>query len=297
MLSIQLMIVGAQKAATSSWLRYIAQHPGVATHRKQDMNYFTDDQEYAAGYEQAYRRYFEEVPPDSLLVGKAAGLMYVPEAVERLCRHNQEMLLLVSLRNPIDRAYSAYWYAKRRGIEPMPTFEAALKAEPERLKDGFHKNRLLIYMKKGEYADYIDSLYEYFPRHHVQLVLVDDLKQDPVCAIKHVYTALPGLDNGFSPVISGRHNASAQPRSKVMARLLWSPSSSAGLKSVIRRMLPAQARDSLRARLVRMNERSFRPPPMSPETRWQLAEHFRPFNDRLAGLLQRDLSHWHTFTP
>ena len=40
------------------------------------------------------------------------------------------------LRNPVDRAYSAYWYAIQMGREDKKTFEEAISVEEERLKKG-----------------------------------------------------------------------------------------------------------------------------------------------------------------
>lgn len=289
---IQLMIVGAQKAATSSWLRYLAQHPDIETHQQREMGFFTNEEEFAAGFENAWARYFGHARPESMLMAKAAGLMYVPEAVSRLRAHNPQMLLIVSLRNPVNRAYSAYWYARRHGIETLASFEEALAAEPERLADGFHKHRLVIYVRKGEYIRYIRDLYRHFPPERVIIALVEDLHNDPGCTVQHIYQALPGLDNSFFPDVRRRHNESTQPRSQLLARLLWSPTSSAGAKRVVRRLLPARSRDRLQSQLARLNEREFQPPPMSSQTRVALIEHFRPFNQELAELLQRDLSHW-----
>lgn len=286
------MIAGAQKAATSSWLQYLAQHPDIETHRQREMSYFANEEEFAAGYEHAQLRYFGETRPDSTLIAKSAGLMYVPEAVSRLYAHNPQMLLVVSLRNPVSRAYSAYWYARRHGIETLASFEEALAAEPQRLAEGFQKHRLVIYVRKGEYIRYIRDLYQRFSPEQVFLVLVEDLRENPGCTVQRIYQALPGLDSSFQPDISERHNESARPRSQLLARLLWSPSSSSGAKRVIRRLLPAGSRDRLQSRLAQLNEQDFQPPPMSPQTRAALSEHFRPYNQELAELLQRDLSHW-----
>lgn len=286
------MIVGAQKAATSSWLQYLAQHPDLETHRQREMSYFTNEEEFTAGYENAWGRYFGDARPDSTLIAKSAGLMYVPEAVSRLHAHNPQMLLVVSLRNPVNRAYSAYWYARRHGIETLSTFEEALTAEPQRLAEGFHKHRLVIYVRKGEYIRYIRELYRKFAPERVILVLVEDLHDDPGCAVQRIYQAIPGLESSFYPDVRRRHNESAQPRSRLLARLLWSPNSSVGTKRVIRRLLPAGSRDRLQSRLAQLNEREFQPPPMSPQTRAKLIEHYQPYNQELAELLQRDLSHW-----
>lgn len=55
---IDLMIIGAQKAATSSLHHYLAQHPNICTHSQREMTYFIDDNEYQQDYRDIYKRYF-----------------------------------------------------------------------------------------------------------------------------------------------------------------------------------------------------------------------------------------------
>ena len=44
-----------------------------------------------------------------------------------------DIKVVITLRDPVSRAYSHYWHTKRHGFEPHNTFEAAVAAEPERL--------------------------------------------------------------------------------------------------------------------------------------------------------------------
>ena len=55
---VDAVIVGAQKAGTSSLLRYLDQHPSIAAHRRAEFSYFVDEADYAAGYDESWQRYF-----------------------------------------------------------------------------------------------------------------------------------------------------------------------------------------------------------------------------------------------
>ncbi|HKK08845.1 MAG TPA: hypothetical protein VKA44_08180, partial [Gemmatimonadota bacterium] len=149
------MIVGAQKAGTTSLFRYLAGHPGLAAHPQREMPYFLVDELYAAGYEAAFEKYFG-VGGDSgrLPLAKHVMAMYSQKAVDRLRGHNPEVRVVAVLRNPAERARSAYLYARRRGWEPLPTFEAALRAEPQRLAaEGWEHWRQCAYARNGQYLE------------------------------------------------------------------------------------------------------------------------------------------------
>jgi len=132
---IRIMIVGAAKAGTSSLLHYLAQHPQIYTHThtRPEMTYFTNEEEFQAGYEAAYRKYFgKDVPEQKVLLAKDALLMTRQAGLQRLHDHNPYVFVVVILRNPVERAYSGYWFNYRHGWEKAG-FEEALVAEEERI--------------------------------------------------------------------------------------------------------------------------------------------------------------------
>ena len=142
--SIQLMIVGAQKSGTSSLLRYLEQHPDMHTHPQPEMTFFLQDREYSRGYEWAFAKYFAgESDRDDIankqLIAKNVMVMHSPEVMQRIYEHNPDIHLVVLLREPVARAYSAYWWARRRGWENIKTYEEALAAEEDRLNENWFK--------------------------------------------------------------------------------------------------------------------------------------------------------------
>ena len=53
------------------------------------------------------------------------------------------------LRDPVDRAYSAFWYARRKGWEPLEKSEDALHAAPERFGDHWIGRRNCDFLTRG----------------------------------------------------------------------------------------------------------------------------------------------------
>jgi hypothetical protein len=289
---IQLMIVGAQKAGTTSLFRYLAQHPAICAHPQRELSFFVDDAVYQRGYGDIFGRAFGDCPDESMLLAKHVMLMYSQAAVERLHEHNSEIHVVAVLRNPVERAYSAYWYARRRGWEHLPTFEEALAAEPLRLVEGWFRWRNCAYLHNSTYDQPIERLRTRFGMDQVHVFATEDLRSDPENVCQCIFGLL-GIDVSFVPQVDTQHNPSAMARSEPIARALarfLAPHNP--IRRAIRPLLPNSWAYRLRYRALHLLDKSFTQPPMETEIRQRLVEQFRPHNARLAELLGRDLGHW-----
>lgn len=296
------MIVGAQKAGTSSLLRYLAQHPDIHTHAQPEMPFFLQAREYDRGYEWAFTKYFiGEGRPEALqrkhLIAKNVMVMHAPDVMQRIYEHNPDIHLVVLLREPVARAYSAYWWARRRGWETIKTYEDALAAEPERLDEDWFKWRQCAYQYNGVYYPHVKHLMTRFGADQVQCVLTDDLKADAAGVCKLIFSRM-GLRTDFSPTLSERHNVAALPRSEKLNFLFTQFLASHNpLRRALRKLVPDATAYKLRKAVLDWNDKpSDRedsvPPPLHPRTRDRQKSYFKPFNDQLAELLGRDLSAW-----
>ncbi len=290
---IQIMIVGAQKAGTSSLKHYLGQHPGICTHRQLEMMYFVNDAEYELGYPRAYHRYFQcEQKEGVVLLAKSVGILDVPDAMKRLRDHNPDVRLVLTFRHPVDRAYSAFWYARRMGWEDLETFEEAIGADPARFGDDTARRRHCAYRERSLYAKHLSTLWEYFGREQTYTFLLEDIVHDATAVCRTLFRQFESLDPYYVPQARQRRNVAALPVSRHLARLTSSKDTLPAVKRMLRRLFPDWLTDNVRDAFQRLNEREFRPSPMEPETRQRLVEFFRPANAQLAEMLGRDLSHW-----
>lgn len=285
---VQMMIVGAQKAGTSSLQEYLGQHPELCTHGPDEMTFFVDEDEYRKGYDAAYPRYFSPGHPEQALMAKSAGVMYIPGAVDRLFEHNPRVQVVALLRNPVDRAYSAYWFCRRRGWEDLKSFEEALEAEALRLQGCGQRALQVAYLDRGRYAPQVARLFDRFGRDQVHVFLLEELKRAPERLCAELFAVL-AVSSDFTPATGQRHNEAALARSATLARFITHHNP---VKTALKKVLPLDVRIQLRQRLRGLNERSFRPPPMDTATRARLVEYFEPHNCELGALLGRDLSGW-----
>jgi hypothetical protein len=97
--------------------------------------------------------------------------------------------LILLLRNPVDRAFSAYQHTVRIGREPL-SFAAAIEREEERigeawvtmLRDENYYNIALAhyaYLRTGIYADQVKVLFSLFPPEQVFVASTEAFAKDP----------------------------------------------------------------------------------------------------------------------
>jgi hypothetical protein len=229
-----------------------------------------------------------------VFLAKHVFTMYRPEAVRRLKQHNPDARVFVLLRDPVKRAYSSYWYSRRRGWDPADTFEHAIEWETGRdaRDDGWLVDRDRMHLRVGVYHPHIEQLIETFGSDKVRVFLTDDLSTDAAGLCRAIYEAL-GVDLTFAPDLTHEHNPAAAARSQTVARTVAGVLKSKNpVKRTIRRLIPHGLARRARHAILRLNEKPFIPPPMAEHTCCRLNDYFAPHNEALSRLIGRDLSMW-----
>jgi hypothetical protein len=290
---IRAMLVGAPKAGTTSLYRYAAQHPDINSHSQRELSYFFSDDEYDRGYNECVAKYYPDAPFDQTApLAKHVFTMYSPVAINRLKDHNPDARVIALLRDPVRRAYSSYWYARRRGWDTAKTFEQAIKWEADQPADDWLPHRDRMHLRVGVYHPHIKRLLDTFGKNRVHVFLTDDLAADAPKLCRAIFDAA-GIDPGFTPDLTTVHNPASAARSEPAARALAGVLKSKNpIKRAVRRLIPHGLARRTRHVLLGLNEKPFTPPPMNEETRGRLIDHFAPHNKQLAELIGRDLSAW-----
>ena len=303
-------VVGAQKAGTTSLYHYLDQHPEVFMCPAKEPFFFDHEIDsegnlirqkfgrrslarkprFASMRE--YRSLFDGVANEKA-VGEATPLyIYAPGTAERIKRHVPEARIVAILRNPADRAYSAFLYALRLGVEPLTDFRRALQEEERRIHRNWHY--VYRYRDRGLYFRQIKEYYDVFGSEKVGVWLYEDLREDPQAVSSSLFRFL-GVDASFPPDTSSRHNAARVPKNaasrvaiKTMNRVF----------PVAKRIFPSS---SVRVReqwdfkvrqLVNSRILAEEPPPLNPTLRASLLEGYREDIFKLQDLTGKDLSPW-----
>ena len=182
------LIIGAQKAGTSSLFHYLSQHPDIDLPSNKELHFF--DIQYKNGIEW----YSALFPKKRFLSRKITGeaspyYLFHPLAAERVHAHYPSIKLIILLRNPIDRAYSHFQMERNRGIEPELHFIRAVELENERIADEEERIkcgkinssdnfRNYSYIRRGLYGKQIALWLQYFLPRQILFIKSEDFFSD-----------------------------------------------------------------------------------------------------------------------
>ncbi|PPS44234.1 sulfotransferase [Chroococcidiopsis sp. TS-821] len=280
------LIIGAQKAGTSSLYYYLKQHPQIYMSPIKEPHFFTYEGEKVnesfsvVNNIEDYQKLFQDAPK-SMMKGEASpSYIYAPKAAERIKHYIPEAKLIAILRHPAERAYSNFLHAIRNDQEPLKDFRQALREEETRIRD--RSVLLWHYKSKGFYYKQLKRYLDLFDRSQIKICLYEDLNTNPAGVLKDLFEFL-AVDSSFEADVSRKYNVSVVPKNPLLGSLIKNFKS---VKPIMKNLLPDGVRHYIRSKVFDT------PPPISPELRKQLVEEYREDILQMQELLGRDLSGW-----
>ena len=289
------LIVGASKSGTSSLYHYLKQHPDIFLSEKQkEGRYFSQMKNCFKGPgdsvvestiikdEENYKALFDSYNHEKAIGDISPEYLYfyeqsIPSIKAAL---GGDVQIMIILRNPVDRAYSAYMHFKRDKRENL-SFEEALEKEKEREE----KNWLWTWKYKysGFYAAQVKAYLDSFK--HVRIFLYDDLVNNQAKVLQDICTFI-GVDPGFQFNTSYKYNVSGDPKNQLLYKL----ETSRGLIKALKKVIPAGLVSRIKNNWT--GEKQMVRSEMSQETRRDLIDFFREDILKLQKLINRDLTNW-----
>jgi hypothetical protein len=208
---------------------------------------------------------------DEIAIGEVSPQYFrCPTAAQRIHECLPDVKLVVSLRNPADRAFSGFLMRTRRG-EVVHALEDELTPEASHVREGLYYKRLKRY-------------FDLFPRDQIKVYIFEEFKQDPSKVIADLYGFL-NVDPNFKPDTSVKHNRAAVPKIRTLNRLFYHPV----LMRIGKRLLPDRALQIA----VKVREQNLKTPPKFPaEVRAKVLGYYREDILNLETMMDRDLSIW-----
>ena len=223
------IIIGTQKAGTSSLHFYLDQHPQLSGSFPKELHYFNRDIHFnksLSSYEEHFRgwdqnKYFESTP----------AYFYIPGACEAIQHAYPDMKVIVVLRDPIKRAYSAWNMYKdffekdqvedvikskqRRegdllytkfyeGRDKFPSFRECIEIELDLIKSNESFEPALL--RRGLYLEQLNRYWKNFGKDNVLILGFSDLVKDTEKTLKKVTDFLGVEDLGWSFLNTEPHN-------------------------------------------------------------------------------------------
>jgi hypothetical protein len=129
MSELDFLIVGAQKSGSTSLRAFLGEQEKDIFILNRELHFWNRKGQYQDGAGlNGYLENFAEAKPNQIKGEKSPSYLVSKEAPERIHKHFPEVKIIAILRNPIDRAYSAYWHGRRVGaIETSTTFGESVR--------------------------------------------------------------------------------------------------------------------------------------------------------------------------
>ncbi len=208
MKTLDFIIIGAQKSATTSLYKYLSAHPSIEMPIAKEAPFYSDVALYGDGWDKFARKEFPAASQESLWGTATPQYMSDSQAPARIRRHVPAVKLIAVLRNPIDRAYSHYGMAVRRGIEqrrfsdvvedltnPARARNSRRLALPDQ-SNGYHADdrETSLYLCWSEYGRILKRYMRIFPEHQLKIVFMDDLERNPAAFVSEILDFLGVAD-------------------------------------------------------------------------------------------------------
>lgn len=307
------IIAGAQKCGTTTLHHILNAHPqiyipadeifffdidDIEQHydffiREGEQWYYYDYDQYFDAYFAWYKAFFASAPDGAVIGEDSTTYVASPLAAQRIATVLPDVKIIISLRDPVKRAYSHYWHlVKARST--MFTFEETLRRMPNLL------------LGRGHYKEQLERYYDVFPREQVFVLWFEDFLNDKATTIGRILDFL-GIEEPIAPdVLDTYVNKTYYPRN-LSVQLLYNRlvHSVARRRYHMKKHLPrptgeytkpvdASQANSRMSRLVSLAKQvdsmltttaAGAKPPMNPETEAALRHYFDEHNAGLESLI------------
>lgn len=282
------LIVGAMKSGTTSLWRYLQQHSEIYMPDEKEPRFLTSSRLIKSRPIRTFEDYiklFGDIKEEKA-IGEASPHYLYPysSTIPTIKNYLGDVKIIIILRNPTDRAFSAYKHTFLIEKSETLPFEKCLELEEER-----KKNEVLpmmhFYKDLGFYYSQVKAYMENFSR--VKVCLYDDLSRDALGLAQDLYGFLE-VHRSFIPEVGIKHNISP-PKNKFLREFLLDYDHP--LKKFLRPVLLSTIGINNTEKLVNLfkNVDQIR---IKPETRRYLIDLYSEDILKLQDLIQRDLSSW-----
>lgn len=288
-------IVGAPKCGTTSLYHYLDQSNDIFFSKIKEPEFFCFDGDFDKFYNieritkkhvldlESYKALFDEAQSELIRGEASPTYLYSSCAPRKIYDLIPDAKIVVMLRNPINRAFSHYMHNIHMGLEELCTFEEAIRAENERIKQNwaFYWH----YLRMGMYSEQLVRYFDYFSIEQIKVIIFDDFVSDPVAVVRDVCNFLCVNEN-FNLDVSKKYAVSGKPYLKILTKLIVKPNK---IKNILKKIIPVEHGRAIKhfhAKYFLKKEN------IKASTRKWLERYYKNDIHKLEKLISRDLSKW-----
>lgn len=309
------VIVGERRSGTTSLSHLMAAHPDIYMHDKREIGYFIEDEAkgtrrqnpntpLSADADAWARTHGMEDYAEKFAAGagfpvigeKSADYLFWSPAHARLAAYLPQGRFIVSLREPVSRAWSHYWNEVGKGRERL-TFAEALDSEAERCRISAYARNHLSYGCRGFYDETLAGFLSCIPEDRVLVITLEEMAQNREQTLAKVLSFVGADPARLAPDTEAVRNTNWTMVPKPWAERPAIRPLAQAYDNTARLAANLVTKDKFeRRRVLRRLQSVFREPARTLEMpdaiRKRLSNLYRPHVDRLEQMLGRPLDEW-----
>lgn len=288
-----LLIVGAAKSGTTSLHNYLNQHPDIFMCSPKEPHFLINKE---IGKQRIHQGVVALKDYESLFGAKdylkyrgESSVMYLsfPEIAIKNIKHylDDNVKIIIMLRNPIERAYSGYQHVKRYNVMENLSFEDALELAEERYHNVKNFTPASRYLELGNYYKQVNLFKKSFDNVHI--VIYDDYRANFNEELNKIFDYLQIVRITINA--EKRHMVGGwEWKSDAIKKIMMQQSV---LKSVLKFIIPFKSlRQYIRAKFQKASMKLVKT--IDPPIEQWLKEYYKQDVAKLSELLNRNLNHW-----
>ena len=292
-----LYIPGAARSATTFIASTLSASPEIYSPEIKESHYmasgfipgplhkddpFFEYEKYIIRDRDAYLKKFDNTNNSRFILDASPTYLFYSGTAEIVRAHCPDARIIISLRNPTERAFSQYKLNVRLGNESLD-FSEALNVESERLKKGFFM--ATSYKTAGLYSEQVQEYIKVFGKDNIHFVLFEDIRKNTLGAIKGIFKFL-NIEFRESYLREAKTHATGFPAFRRFNNLLYNRK----LREFAKRIIKNNSfRNRINSSIININSKDIT---MDPAVRRQLDAFYKDDIERLENIIGISLAGW-----
>jgi len=238
-------IIGVSKAGTTSLYNYLNETENVFLIPKGKIHYFFPEEFNNDSNKEEYLSLVKNVKHEKA-IGEYAGYLEIMESPKLIKETIPDAKIIISLRDPVERAFSHYLGTLRSHNETL-SFDKAFEEfmNPVNVESNFYKR----YIKGSLYHEKLKKVLDIFGEENVLIIIFEEFIKEPKNEFKKVIEFLE-IDSEIPEIVGKKFNTYAEPLGNVGTNIVKNKI----IKKVSKKILSKETRIGLLRFLTNKNK-------------------------------------------
>ncbi len=251
---VDFFVVGAARSGTTTLYQYLSQHPQVFLPRVKELNYFSkvssnQPQDYALPKPEkeyhtkiiqspvVYKNLYNSARLDQIKGDVSPSYLWHEETPAAIKAHNPKAKIIISLRHPVERAFSHYLMAKSVGYEKSTDFQQAIHEPLSEHWGGGNR-----YLEWSDYVGALKAYYAAFPKEQIHVMIFEQWVRDQESALAELSDFL-GVAHHSLDAVGDQHNQTLAYKHQGVLNTLRTP----WARTLLHALMSETTRDKVKA--------------------------------------------------